>query len=231
MNVHKFLKTSKFPRCWFLLEIKVTLFKELSKSSLKDVKLKDSLGHSEPNILKRMILLQPASLHPGSWYECRFPNLLKHHPRARTGNVHSEKGSQVIPTHNTIQFRSRGSKGRGYVTHPLLQKPYAKPAQRTYRSFHRETGTPLEEPNFQLPTGHVQLGILEGPQTLPLSSSKSSQLPVSFIIHSLLPSLETALLCTFSQLPSIPFLFWKKLPSHHKNYLPCASFEFSLPLF
>lgn len=69
-----------------------------------------------------------------------------------------------------------------------------------------------------------------GALNLPLPSWESSRFPVSFIVPSLLPSLEAALLSTFSQLPSIPFLFWKQLPLHCKNHLSMHTFCVLIPV-
>ena len=71
--------------------------KVLSKAPLKEMKLKDSLDHTQPNILNSMMLLLPVWLNPGSQdltinADCQLtPDQLKHQ-QAGPGKGPSEEG-------------------------------------------------------------------------------------------------------------------------------------------
>lgn len=102
MNVCTFLKNN-FPRCRFLPELNIILFKELLKAPFKEVKLKDSLGHTEPNILNSIILLRPAWLNLGSQDLDRNAD---RQPSLQTSGNTSKQGRGKNPSElNAIQHR------------------------------------------------------------------------------------------------------------------------------
>lgn len=116
--------------------------------------------------------------------------------------------AQVMPMCNQrcSELGAMGVKAEA-VTQPLLQKFCSKPTHRKWRSFYREAGTNFPTASLVFPAGPPR-----GAQTLPLPCWESYLFHSS--VYTLLSSLEIALLSTCSQLPSIPFLFWKPLPLH-----------------
>lgn len=134
------------------------------------MKLKDSLGHSDPNILRSMILLQPASLNPGSGYKCRLlnptPDLLK--------DPYGQRLEMCIQNKCTIIPVRTGASGVR-ATYPSSPTPHLSRGSQGV-----STGRLRCLSRTRLPAGHFQWDIPGGPKACSLFP-RDCQLPCSFI--------------------------------------------------